>query len=73
MTALLQHLTSDGSLAIDPGDEIQAGVVITHGGRVIHPATAALLGGDQAGQAGDDQAGDDQSDQADNAGGAASA
>jgi H+-translocating NAD(P) transhydrogenase subunit alpha len=43
MTALLQHLTSEGSLAIDLEDEIQAGVVITHDGRVVHPATAALL------------------------------
>jgi NAD(P) transhydrogenase subunit alpha len=44
MTALLLHLTSEGALAIDPADEIQAGVVITHGGRVIHPGTAALTG-----------------------------
>jgi NAD(P) transhydrogenase subunit alpha len=42
MTALLLHMTSDGSLAVDPEDEIQAGVVITHGGRVIHPGVAAL-------------------------------
>ena len=35
-------MTSDGGLAIDPQDEIQAGVVITHAGRVIHPAVAAL-------------------------------
>jgi H+-translocating NAD(P) transhydrogenase subunit alpha len=89
MTALLQHISKDGSLAIDPSDEIQAGVVITHEGRVIHSATAALLGEDQAAddqtaddQTADDQtgragqgdpAGDNQSDQADNAGGAASA
>jgi NAD(P) transhydrogenase subunit alpha len=44
MTALMLHMTSDGSLAIDPADEIQAGVVITHGGQVIHPATAELTG-----------------------------
>jgi proton-translocating NAD(P)+ transhydrogenase subunit alpha len=43
MTALLQHLTSEGNLVIDPQDEIQAGVVITHDGRVIHPGTAALV------------------------------
>ena len=42
VTALLLHMTSDGSLAVDPQDEIQAGVVITHAGRVIHPAVAAL-------------------------------
>jgi NAD(P) transhydrogenase subunit alpha len=44
ITALLQHLTRDGALAIDTADEIQAGVVITHGGRVVHPGVAALLG-----------------------------
>jgi NAD(P) transhydrogenase subunit alpha len=48
MTALLLHMTSDGSLVIDPADEIQAGVVITHDGRVVHPATAALTSADRA-------------------------
>jgi proton-translocating NAD(P)+ transhydrogenase subunit alpha len=43
ITALLQHMVKDGALAIDPSDEIQAGVVITHDGAVIQPATAALL------------------------------
>jgi H+-translocating NAD(P) transhydrogenase subunit alpha len=43
ITTLLQYMVKDGALAIDPGDEIQAGVVITHEGAVIHPATAALL------------------------------
>jgi NAD(P) transhydrogenase subunit alpha len=51
MTALLLHLSSEGKLAIDPGDEIQAGVVITHDGRVIHPAVAALLDPDSEGGA----------------------
>jgi H+-translocating NAD(P) transhydrogenase subunit alpha len=37
MTTLLLHLTSDGRLAIDPADEIQAGVVFTHDGRVVRP------------------------------------
>ena len=56
MTALLLHMTSDGSLVIDPGDEIQAGVVITHDGRVVHPATAALTSADRAGD--DEEKGD---------------
>jgi len=43
ISALLLHLTSDGALAIDPSDEIAAGVVITHDGRVTHPGVAALL------------------------------
>ena len=41
--ALLLHLVSDGALSIDLTDEITAGVVITHGGGVVHAATAALL------------------------------
>src|ERR1700678_3028400 len=49
MTSLLLHLFSDGALAIDLADEIQAGVVITHGGTVVHPATAALLAPDTSG------------------------
>jgi NAD(P) transhydrogenase subunit alpha len=44
IATLLLYLVKDGALAIDRGDEIQAGVVITHDGAVIHPATAALLG-----------------------------
>jgi NAD(P) transhydrogenase subunit alpha len=45
ISALLLHLVSDGSLAIDTGDEIQAGVVIAHDGKVVHPGVAALLPG----------------------------
>ena len=43
IATLLLHMVKDGELAIDPDDEIQAGVVITHDGAVIQPATAALL------------------------------
>ena len=43
--ALLKHLLGDdGQVSIDLADEIQQGVVITHGGRVVHAATAAALG-----------------------------
>jgi NAD(P) transhydrogenase subunit alpha len=45
IAALLLHLTSDGALAIDTGDEIQAGVVITYGGQVVHEGVADLLAG----------------------------
>ena len=41
--ALLAHLVSDGELAIDLSDEIQAGIVVTHDGAVVHQATRALL------------------------------
>ncbi len=49
ISALLLHMVTDGALAIDPDDEIQAGVVIAHAGTVIHPATAALLADAPAG------------------------
>jgi NAD(P) transhydrogenase subunit alpha len=45
VTALMLHLTRDGAFAIDLTDEIQAGVVITHDGRVVHPVVAQLLDG----------------------------
>jgi H+-translocating NAD(P) transhydrogenase subunit alpha len=43
VSALLLHMISDGALAVDLGDEIQACVVITHDGKVVQQATAALL------------------------------
>ncbi len=46
IAALLAYLTADGALAIDTGDEIQADVVITHDGRVVHEEVAALLPAD---------------------------
>ncbi len=49
ISALLLHLVDGGVLAIDPADEIQAGVVITHDGAVIQAATAALLPGTESG------------------------
>jgi len=38
MSALLTYLIKDGELALDVSDELQAGVVITSGGVVVHPA-----------------------------------
>jgi NAD(P) transhydrogenase subunit alpha len=43
VSALLLHMVQDGALVIDLGDEIQAGVVITHDGKIVQQATAALL------------------------------
>ncbi|HUN38308.1 MAG TPA: NAD(P) transhydrogenase subunit alpha [Trebonia sp.] len=43
IAALLAEVVHDGALSIDPADEIQAGVVVTHQGQVIHPAVAASL------------------------------
>jgi H+-translocating NAD(P) transhydrogenase subunit alpha len=43
ITALLEYMTKDGALAIDTSDEIQAGVVVAHDGRVIREDVARLL------------------------------
>jgi proton-translocating NAD(P)+ transhydrogenase subunit alpha len=43
VSSVLLHMVRDGTLAVDLDDEIQAGVVITHGGKVVQQATAALL------------------------------
>ncbi|UQX90061.1 Re/Si-specific NAD(P)(+) transhydrogenase subunit alpha [Jatrophihabitans telluris] len=46
VAALLKHLTAeDGSMRLDPDDEITAGVLITRDGRVVHPGVAAAMGG----------------------------
>ncbi|HYB15286.1 MAG TPA: Re/Si-specific NAD(P)(+) transhydrogenase subunit alpha [Streptosporangiaceae bacterium] len=42
ISALLLHMTADGTLAIDTNDEIQAGVVIAHDGKVVQEAAARL-------------------------------
>jgi proton-translocating NAD(P)+ transhydrogenase subunit alpha len=44
ISALLLHMVADSALAIDPADEIQAGVLVAHDGQVVHPAVAKLLG-----------------------------
>ena len=48
ISALLLHLVSAGDqgtaeLKVDTTDDIQAGVVVAHGGEVVHPAVAKLL------------------------------
>ena len=40
LSALLLYLVKDGELAFDPDDELQAGVIITRDGQVVHPALA---------------------------------
>src|SRR5215472_5617240 len=44
ISALLLYLVKDGELALDPDDELQAGVVITSGGAIVHPALAPTAG-----------------------------
>jgi H+-translocating NAD(P) transhydrogenase subunit alpha len=48
VVALLAHLVRDGRVALDPDDEITAGVLVTHDGEVVHPAVRALLNGEPA-------------------------
>jgi H+-translocating NAD(P) transhydrogenase subunit alpha len=38
VSALLLYLIKDGKLALDPDDELQAGVLITRDGEVVHPS-----------------------------------
>jgi H+-translocating NAD(P) transhydrogenase subunit alpha len=49
ISALLLYMVQDGALALDLSDEIHAGVVVSHDGRVIHPALAAPAEPDSAG------------------------
>jgi len=41
---LIKHLVKDGEINVDLDDEITKGATITHGGRVVHEATARALG-----------------------------
>jgi NAD(P) transhydrogenase subunit alpha len=43
ISSVLLHMMSEGALAVDTGDEIQAGVVITHDGKIVQEAIASLL------------------------------
>jgi NAD(P) transhydrogenase subunit alpha len=55
ISALLLHLVSASdsgasALNIDTTDEIQAGVIVAHGGEVVHPAVVKLLAAETANQ-----------------------
>jgi H+-translocating NAD(P) transhydrogenase subunit alpha len=41
VSSLLLYMEKDGALAVDLSDDLQQGVVVTHEGRVVHPALAA--------------------------------
>jgi len=45
VTALLLYMVKDGGLVLDLSDDLQAGVVITHEGQIVHPALAESAGG----------------------------
>ena len=49
ISTLLLHLVEDGALALDLDDEITAGTLVSHAGRVVHPRVQELLAA--AGQA----------------------
>jgi H+-translocating NAD(P) transhydrogenase subunit alpha len=40
LSALLLYLVKDGELALDSEDELQAGVIVTRNGKIVHPALA---------------------------------
>jgi H+-translocating NAD(P) transhydrogenase subunit alpha len=41
---LVKHLVKDGAIGLDFDDEITRGATITHGGKIVHEATAKALG-----------------------------
>jgi H+-translocating NAD(P) transhydrogenase subunit alpha len=44
LQTLIKHLMQDGKVELDFSDEITKGATITHGGKVVHEATARALG-----------------------------
>jgi NAD(P) transhydrogenase subunit alpha len=44
LQTLIKHLLKDGEVKLDFDDEITRGATITHGGKVVHEATAKALG-----------------------------
>ena len=44
ITTLLLHLTTDGTLDLDLEDEITAGTLVSHDGKVVHPRVQEALG-----------------------------
>jgi H+-translocating NAD(P) transhydrogenase subunit alpha len=70
ITALLLTLVKDGELALDADDELHAGVIITSGGAVVHPALAPPAAG-QAGSAANESSESDDAGGPDQAAGSA--
>ncbi len=56
--ALLLYLVKDGELVLDPEDELQAGVIITRDGGVVHPALSPPAAGESPSAAGQPPAAD---------------
>jgi H+-translocating NAD(P) transhydrogenase subunit alpha len=70
ITALLLTMVSGGELALDGDDELHAGVIITSGGAVVHPALAPPAAG-QAGSAANESSESDDAGGPDQAAGSA--
>jgi NAD(P) transhydrogenase subunit alpha len=49
ISSLLTYMIKDGTLTVDLSDELVAGVVVTHDGKVVHPALAAQPDAGQTG------------------------
>jgi len=49
LSTFLLHLVTDGELEIDMSDEITAGTLITHQGRIVHPVIRDAMGIDPEG------------------------
>ncbi len=43
VTTFLLHLAKDGEINLDMEDEITAGTLVTHGGKVVHPRVLELM------------------------------
>jgi NAD(P) transhydrogenase subunit alpha len=52
MEKLLLYVAKDGTLKLDPKDEIVAGSLITQGGEIVHPRVKELISGAAAAPAG---------------------
>ncbi len=50
VSAVLLHVIDDGQVAVNLEDEIQAGVVMTHGGAVVHPTVLAAINASASGE-----------------------
>jgi len=44
VATFLLHLVHEGTVRIDPQDEITAGTLVTHQGRIVHPLVLELMG-----------------------------
>ena len=46
VVTFVTHLVKDGALQVDTEDEITAGTLVTHKGKIVHPSIRAMIEGD---------------------------